>query len=171
MNQEDLRWYAIHTRSHFEQKVYDGLCGKSVEAFLPRVQVISRRKDRRKKIVVPMLPGYIFVHLDMGDPEPYWDVIKTVGVVRMVGFEGRPVPADDEEVRSLMILDGTDRTVHNRAYMKRGDRVMIMEGPLKGLVGLYLSHKGQSDKVVVSVELLKRSLAVEIEDWALEKIS
>lgn len=170
MNNEDLSWYAIHTRSHFEQKVYDGLLGKSIEAFLPRVQVMSRRKDRRKKILVPLLPGYIFVHLDM-DPERYWDVIKTVGVVRMVGFEGRPVPANEEEVRSLMILDGTDRTVHNRAYMKRGDRVMIMEGPLKGLVGLYLRHKGQSDKVVVSVELLKRSLAVEIEDWALEKLS
>jgi transcription antitermination factor NusG len=70
-----------------------------------------------------------------------------------------------------MILDGTDRTVQNRAYVKTGDRVMIMEGPLKGLVGFYLRRKGQSDKVVVSVELLKRSLAVEVEDWALEKAS
>ena len=167
---KDFHWYAIHTRSRFEQKVYDGLCAKSIEVFLPKAQVMSRRKDRRKKILVPLLPGYIFVHMDMA-PEHYWDVIKTVGVVRMVGFEGRPVPADEEEVRSLMILDGTDRTVHNRAYMKRGDRVMIMEGPLKGLVGLYKRHRGQSDRVVVSVELLKRSLAVEIEDWALEKLS
>ena len=165
---KDSHWYAIHTRSHFEQKVYDGLRGKAIEAFLPRIQMLSRRKDRRKKILVPMLPGYIFVHMD-GDPEHYWDIIKTVGVVRMIGFEGKPVPANDEEVKALMILDGTDRTVHNKAYMKRGDRVMIMEGPLKGLVGLYLRHKGQSDKVVVSVELLKRSLAVEIGDWALEK--
>lgn len=170
MNSRDLQWYAIHTRSHFEQKVCDGLRGKSIEVFLPRVQVMSRRKDRRKKILIPLLPGYIFVRSDMA-PEHYWDVIKTVGVVRMVGFEGRPVPANEDEVHALMILDGTDRTVHNRAYMKRGDRVMIMEGPLKGLVGLYLRHKGQSEKVVVSVELLKRSLAVEIEDWALEKIT
>ena len=167
---ENFHWYAIHTRSHFEQKVYDGLRGKSIEAFLPRIQMLSRRKDRRKKILVPMLPGYIFVHMD-GDPEHYWDIIKTVGVVRMIGFEGKPVPANDEEVKALMILDGTDRTVHNKAYMKRGDRVMVMEGPLKGLVGLYLRHKGQSDKVVVSVELLRRSLAVEIEDGVLEKIT
>jgi transcriptional antiterminator NusG len=88
----------------------------------------------------------------------------------MIGFEGKPVPANEEEIASLMILDGTDRTVQNRAYMSRGDRVMIMEGPLKGLVGFYLHHKGQSQKVVVSVELLHRSVAVEIEDWALEKI-
>jgi transcriptional antiterminator NusG len=163
------KWYALHTRSRFEQKVYDGISGKSLEVFLPRVQVMSRRKDRRKKILVPLLPGYLFVHFDM-NPETYWDIVKTTGVVRMIGFEGKPVAAREEEIASLMILDGTDRTVQNRAYMSRGDRVMIMEGPFKGLVGFYLRHKGQSKKVVVSIELLHRSLAVELEDWALEKI-
>ena len=170
MNNGLAKWYAIHTRSHYEQKVYDGFCGKSIETFLPKVQKMSRRKDRRKKILVPLIPGYIFVHFDM-NPIAYWDIIKTVGVVRMVGFEGKPVPASEEEISSLMILDGTDRTVQNRAFMKRGDRVMIMEGPLKGLIGFYLRHKGQSDRVVVSIELLRRSLAVEIEGWALEKLS
>ena len=170
MNNGLAKWYAIHTRSHYEQKVYDGFCGKSIETFLPKVQKMSRRKDRRKKILVPLIPGYIFVHFDM-NPIAYWDIIKTVGVVRMVGFEGKPVPASEEEISSLMILDGTDRTVQNRAFMKRGDRVMIMGGPLKGLIGFYLRHKGQSDRVVVSIELLHRSLAVEIEGWALEKLS
>ena len=170
MNQSLAKWYAIHTRSRFEQKVYDGFCSKSIETFLPKVQVMSRRKDRRKKILIPLLPGYVFVHTDL-KPEQYWDIIKTVGVVRMVGFEGNPVPANDREISSLMILNGTDHTVQNRAYMKRGDQVMIMEGPLKGLIGFYLHHKDHNDKVVVSIELLNRSLEVEIEDWALEKIS
>ncbi len=164
------RWYALHTKSRFEQKVQEMLLGKDLEAFLPRIQVMSRRKDRRKKILVPLIPGYVFVRSDL-DPYKYWEIIKTVGVVRMVGFKGRPVPADDEEVDSLMILDGTDRTVENRTFMKRGDRVMIMEGPLKGLIGYYLKHKNKSDKVVVSIELLKRSMAVEIGAWALEKIA
>ena len=80
-------------------------------------------------------------------------------------------PAKEEEISNLMVLDGTDRTVQNRAYMKKGELVMIMEGPLKGLVGFYLRHKGQaSHKVIVSIELLRRSLEVEIEDWALEKV-
>jgi transcriptional antiterminator NusG len=169
MNGDAIKWYAVHTRSRFETKVLEGFSGKCIEAFLPRIQVMSRRKDRRKKILIPLLPGYVFVHFDMA-PEVYWDIIKTTGVVRMVSFRGEPVPARDEEVASLMILDGTDRTVQNRAYVKTGDKVMIMEGPLKGLVGFYLRRKGQSDRVVVSVELLKRSLAVEVEDWALEKI-
>ena len=168
MNKNASKWYALHTRSHFEQKVYDGIFGKSIEVFLPRIQVMSRRKDRRKKILVPLIPGYVFVHTDL-NPEEYLEILKTIGVVRMIGVKGKPVPASDDEISSLMILDGTDRTVHNRAYMKKGDRVMIMEGPLKGLVGFYLRHKGESDKVVVSVELLHRSLEVDIEDWALEK--
>lgn len=169
MSQNSSNWYALHTRSRFEQKVYDGLCGKSIEAFLPRIQVMSRRKDRRKKILVPMLPGYVFTRSDL-EAEEHINILKTVGVVRMVGIKGTPVPANEEEIASLMILDGTDRTVQNRTYMKKGDRIMIMEGPLKGLVGFYLHHKGKTDKVVVSVDLLNRSLEVEIEGWALEKI-
>ena len=168
MNQKTGKWYAVHTRSRFEQKVYTGIYGKSIEVFLPRIQVMSRRKDRRKKILVPLIPGYVFVNTEL-DYEEHLNLLKTVGVVRLIGFEGKPIPVNDYEIVSLRILDGTDRTVQNREFMKTGDRVMIMEGPLKGLMGFYLQHKGQSRKVVVSVELLHRSLEVEIEDWALEK--
>jgi len=130
---------------------------------------MSRRKDRRKKILVPLIPGYVFVRSILV-PEEYHQIIKTIGVVRMISFKGQPVPADDQEISSLMILDGTDRTVQNRAFMRKGERVMIMEGPLRGLTGFYLRHKGKTDRVVVSVELLQRSLEVEIEDWALERV-
>src|SRR4030043_2281502 len=170
MNDRSLKWYALHTRSRFEQKVYDGILGKSMEVFLPRIQVMSRRKDRRKKILVPLLPGYVFVHTNL-EPEEYLNILKTVGVVRMVGFEGKPVPARDTEIQSLMILNGTDRTVQNREYMQYGDMVRVMEGPLRGFIGFYLRHKDQGDKVVVSIELLHRSIEVDIENWALEKIS
>jgi len=165
-----VRWWALHTKSRFEQKVHTGLCGKSLEAFLPKIQVMSRRKDRRKKIMVPLIPGYVFVRSAL-EPEEYHRIIQTVGVVRMVAFKGKPVPADEQEISSLMILNGTDRTVQNRSYMRKGDRVMIMEGPLKGLQGFYVRHKGKNDLVVVSVELLQRSLEVEIEGWSLERIS
>jgi transcription antitermination factor NusG len=169
MTDKTYKWYALHTRSHFENKVYKGLCAKSIEAFLPRLLVMSRRKDRRKQILIPMLPGYVFARSALEHGE-HLEILKTVGVVRMVGFQGGPVPASEEEMAALKILDGTDHTVRNRAYMKRGDRVMIMEGPLHGLTGFYLRHRDQTRKVVVSIELLQRSLEVEIEDWALEKI-
>ena len=169
MIKEHCKWYAVHTRSRFEQKVYDGILGKSIEAFLPKIQVMSRRKDRRKKILVPLIPGYVFVNTPL-DPEEYLNILKTVGVVHFVGFKGKPVPANDEEIHSLMILNGTDRTVQNRTFMKAGDRIRIMDGPLKNLTGFYLRHKGQGDKVVVSIELLNRSMEIDIEDWSLEKL-
>ena len=166
---EKQKWYAVHTRSRFEQVVYEGIYGKAIEVFLPRIQVMSRRKDRRKKILAPLIPGYVFVHTGL-DYEEHLNILKTIGVVRLIGFEGRPAPVKDEEIASLKILDGTDRTVQNRDFVKTGDRVMIMDGPLKGLIGFYLHHKGKGRKVVVSVELLNRSLEVELEDWSLEKI-
>lgn len=169
MDEKSGKWYAVHTRSRFEQKVFDGIHSKSIEVFLPRIQVISRRKDRHKKIFVPLLPGYVFVN-SLLEPAEYLNILKTAGVVRLIGFEGKPVPAKNDEINSLMILDGTDRSVQNTGYMSKGDRVMIMEGPLKGLVGFYIKAKGQG-KVVVSVDLLNRSLEVDIEDWALEKIA
>jgi transcription termination/antitermination protein NusG len=170
MNQNDAKWYAVHTRSRFEQKVFDGLQGKDIEVFLPRVQMMSRRKDRRQKIRVPMIPGYVFVQSIL-TPEEYYPIVQTPGVVRIIGTQGKPVPANQDEIDSLMILDDTDRTVQNREYMKKGDRVMVMEGPFKGLVGFYVHHKGKADRVVISIELLRRSLEVEIDDWALEKLS
>jgi transcriptional antiterminator NusG len=170
MKENQLRWYALHARSRHEDVVFHQLRKKSIGAFLPKMQVMSRRKDRRKTILVPLLPGYVFVHTDL-DPYRYLDIIKTYGVVRVVGTKGKPVPVKEEEIVSLQILDGTDRTVRNQAYMKKGDKIMIMEGPLKGLTGFYLRHKDKTDKVVVSIELLQRSLAVEIENWSAEKIA
>ena len=168
--ENQLKWYAIHSKSRHEDVVLNGLKKKLIEAFLPKMQVMSRRKDRRKTILVPILPGYVFVHSDL-NLNQYWDIIKTYGVVRILGIQGKPVPVKDEEIASLKALHGTDRTVRNQAYMKEGDMVIIMEGPLKGLTGFYLRHKGKVDKVVISIELLQRSLAVEVEDLIVEKIS
>jgi transcription termination/antitermination protein NusG len=163
------KWYAIHTRSRFEQKVYDGILSKSIEVFLPKIQVMSRRKDRVKKIMIPLIPGYVFVNSTL-EPDEHINILKTPGVVQLIGFKGKPVPANNEEIQSLMILNGTDKTVQNREFMKTGDRIRIVSGPLKNLTGFYLHHKGQADKVVVSVDLLNRSMEIAIEDWALEKI-
>jgi len=170
ITENQLKWYAIHSRSRHEDVVLNGLKKKLIEAFLPKMQVMSRRKDRRKTILVPLLPGYVFVHSDLNLYQ-YWDIIKTYGVVRILGIQGKAVPVKDEEIASLKTLHGTDRTVRNQAYMKEGDGIMIMEGPLKGLTGFYIKHKGKADKVVISIELLQRSLAVEVEDLIVEKIS
>jgi len=94
------KWYAVHTRSRFEQVLCEALRRKGFEAFYPRMPVISRRKDRRLKIQVPILPGYVFVYSNL-DPGERLQILQTKGVARIVTFNGNPVPADDREIQSL----------------------------------------------------------------------
>ncbi|HDR15074.1 MAG TPA: UpxY family transcription antiterminator [Desulfobacteraceae bacterium] len=169
MSNVDPKWYAAHARSRCEQVVCEALGCKGFEAFYPRMQVMSRRKDRRLKIQVPILPGYVFVRSGL-DPEEHLNILQTAGVVCIIGFNGQPSPADDSEIESLKILDGTDRTVQNLAYVNKGDRVRIMEGPFEGLVGFYRRRKGNSDRVIVSIKLLRRSVSVEIDEWVVERL-
>jgi transcription antitermination factor NusG len=163
------KWYEVHTRSRFEQLICEALHCKGFEAFFPRMQVMSRRKDRRLKIHVPIFPGYVFVYSGL-DPEERLQILQTRGVVRIVTFEGNPLPAEEREIESLRILDGTDRTVQNSAYITQGDLVRITEGPLKGLVGFYHWRKDKSSRVIVSLQQLRFSLSVEIDDWAFDRI-
>jgi len=168
--QAGARWYAIHTHSNFETKVFNLLCEKSLEAFLPKVWVTSRRKDRRKKILIPLFSGYLFVNIDL-TPENHLQIVTTTGVVRLLGYHGKPSPIDPQEIQNLMILNGTDHPIEHQDYLEGRDRVMIMSGPLKGLVGIYQHRKSRSDRVVVSVDFLKRSVSVEVFDWDLQKVS
>ena len=79
-----MSWYAVHTRSRHEDRACLGLLQKSFHAFLPKMEVWSKRKDRRKKIMIPMFPGYLFVELPTLDNEIKVDVLKTFGVVRIL---------------------------------------------------------------------------------------
>ncbi|MFH1134933.1 MAG: UpxY family transcription antiterminator [Pseudomonadota bacterium] len=166
----DINWFAVRTRSNYEVKVFDGLGAKDVEVFLPRILVKSRRLDRKKIISVPLLPGYLFVNIRLS-PEEHLKILKTVGVVHLVGIKGRPVPVGEEEIYNLKILDGTDRPVFHQDCLKKGDRVMLTEGPLQGLIGIFLRQKGAEDRVVVSVDFLNQAVAVEVSGWAVQKVA
>ena len=162
------KWYAVHTRSNFEAKLFSSLCRKSITAFLPRLSVPSRRKDRRKTILIPMFPGYIFVQTDL-HPENRLELVKTPGLVSLVGINGQPQPLSAQEISNLIILDGTELVVERGPYLTKGDRVVIKEGPLEGLTGIYVFHKKHSSRVVVTIDVLKSSLTVELDDWAVER--
>ena len=77
-------WYVLHTKSRFENVVSELLLKKSIEVFLPKITVASRRKDRKKMIRVPLFPGYVFVKTDLA-PDHHLDIVKTVGAVKLVG--------------------------------------------------------------------------------------
>ncbi len=166
----ERQWYALLTRSNFEQTVYTAVCQKKIEAFLPRTRKQSRRKDRKLMIEVPLFPGYIFVQSSQASADQL-PILKTTGAVRLLGNAKGPVPVPDTQIESLKLLTsaGTDLITGTTVQLKKGDPVMILEGPMAGLRGEFFEHKGQG-RVIVKVDLLGQYAGVEVDSDNVEKI-
>ena len=164
------RWYAVWTRSQCETKVEEGLRGRCFQVFVPRVSVASRRRDCRLVLERPLLPGYVLLRF-APSREAYIRVVGTDGVVRIIGERWDslyPIPDDQVEAVRRLVTSG-DR-VRLVPWIGTGDRVRIVAGPLAGLEGLVqLWHRGRAT-FVVGVDLLQRSVAVEVAARAVEKV-
>lgn len=164
---DEPAWYIIHSRSRHEAKVESALQQKGLEVFLPRITVRSRRQDRKLLLQVPLFPGYLFVHTVL-EPAAYYDIIKLKSVVRLLGGKAGPSPVSSETVDSIRTIVESDRPYYPGAHLKCGMKVCIMEGPLAGTVGVILKRRNKKRSLVVAVELFQRSVAVELEDEAVE---
>jgi len=159
-------WYATYTRSRHEKSVAEQLQQRAVECFLPLYQTARRWKNGTFKVQFPLFPGYLFVHIPLKDR---LKVLQVSGVVRLVGFNGLPTPlphADIEIIRSAL-RKGIDAQPH--PYLKVGTRVCITSGPLAGLHGILLRKKGKP-RVIVSVDMIMRSVAIDIDAHELELV-
>ena len=161
-------WYAIHTKSRFENVVNDGLLRKNIAAFLPKILVKSRRRDRRMMIRAPLFPGYLFVKTDL-NPYEQLDILKTAGVVRFVGNAGGPVSVPDDDISSLKIMVREDNSVETGAQLKKGDRMMVIRGPFMGMMGTFIRYRGKN-RVIVNIEALGQFAGVEVLDEDVEKL-
>ncbi len=164
---QEAAWYALRTRSRHERVVRDQLQGQGLEVFLPQLWAWSRRTDRRKRIEVPMFPGYLFVHTDLR-PEARLTMVKARGVANLVCFNGVPAPADPAEISSLMILLRSELAIHPQDRLVSGDLVRITQGPLQDVVGR-LVRRRSACRLVVSVEIIGRAVYVELDDNAVIK--
>jgi transcription antitermination factor NusG len=162
-------WYVLHTRSRFEQVVFDGLEGKSLEAFLPKMTVMSKRRDRRMKIRIPVFPGYVFVKSDLNAYERL-EIVKTVGVVRIVGNKDGPISVPDDSVGSLRIMVAGDDPIVTGTRLRKGDRVMVVEGPFTGVTGTFVRYRGHG-RIVVAIDALGQYAAVDVPEEYIEKVS
>ena len=165
----DRYWYVLHTRSRFEQVVFTGLEGKSLETFLPKITVMSRRRDRRKTLQVPLFPGYVFVKSAL-DAYQRLEIVKTVGVVRIVGNKEGPVPVPDEAIESLRIMIAAGDDIQTGTRFRKGDRVIVVNGPLTGVKGTFVRHKGGRGRVVVAIDAMEQYASVQVYEEDLEKI-
>jgi transcription antitermination factor NusG len=158
---EQVRWYAVYTRSRHEKRIKDQLDGMSFESFLPLCEAVHRWKDRRVRISLPVFPGYLFVRIAL--PEFRRPVVTVPGVVNLVGRPGCPTPIEDQEIEALRTCFLQGRSLVPHPYLAVGRRVRVRHGPLADVEGILLRRKGRS-RLILSVRLIARSVAVEVDD-------
>jgi transcription antitermination factor NusG len=154
------RWYAAYTCANHEKGVTQQLERRSVECFLPLYESVRRWKDRRVRLQLPLFPGYVFVRLALRDR---LQVLEIPSVVRLVGFNGHPTPLPVEDIETIRTCLSRRQLVAPHRYVRRGQRVCVLSGPLEGLTGVVLRQKKRT-RFVISLELLMRSVAVEMDD-------
>ena len=167
-----MSWYAVHTRSRHEDRACLGLLQKSFHAFLPKMEVWSKRKDRRKKIMIPMFPGYLFVELPTLNNEIKVDVLKTFGVVRILGKPkgGEPIPIPDDKIDAIRQIVDSRVEVQQLQYPRVGEPARIIDGPFKGFECLVLKTDYAKELFVISIELLQRSVAIKVEGFQIARL-
>ena len=154
----NLHWYALRTRSRHEKIVRDQLSTQGIEPLLPTVKRLSQWKDRKKEIEVPLFSGYCFVRFM---PEQHLPVLKTVGVVDVVGSQ-KPEPIPDEEIAALQTLMASVLPYDPHPYLHEGMMVEVVRGPLQGIRGILL-RKEKRHRLVLGVRLIQQAAAVEIQ--------
>lgn len=158
-----LGWYVLWTCSHCEQRVHDQLAAKGLHLFLPKMDVWSRRGGIRHVMRTPMFPGYLFLHHAM-DRTSYIEVRKARGLVRILGERGdRLAVLPDGEIEAIQTVLRARLPVLPHPYLREGQRVRITRGPLGGVEGVLVRIKPNKGMLVLSIDLLQRSVAVEVD--------
>ncbi|HEX2715975.1 MAG TPA: UpxY family transcription antiterminator [Candidatus Acidoferrales bacterium] len=155
-------WFAVQVRTSTEKSAANLLRYKELECFLPLSELRRRWSDRMKKFEVPLFPGYLFCRLN---PTDRLSVLQTPGVIQIVGTGKIPTPVDDDEIAALQCVGKSGLPAQPWAFLQVGHVVRIEYGPLRGLTGIVVNVKSES-KLILSVTLLQRSVAVEVDrDW------
>jgi len=160
-------WCAIHTRHQHERKVAATLCRHGFQILLPMYDTVRRWSDRKKQITLPLFPGYVFF---VDEAARRLQVLCTPGVHSILSAGGAPAVIPDEEIAAIRRAVESPLRVTPHPFLKNGDVVRIARGPLTGLEGIVSREKGIF-RVVLSVEILGRSAAVEIDASDAERVT
>jgi transcriptional antiterminator NusG len=162
------RWHVLWTRSNCEQAVHDQLATQGFSLFLPTVQSWCRRGGVRRLARLPMFGGYVFLRHAM-DKAGYLEVCKARGLVRVLGERwDRLAVVPDAEIDALRKISSSDVPVLPHPYLREGQRVRVTRGPLADVEGIVVRSSPKKGLLVVSVELLQRSVAVHLDCTVLE---
>ncbi len=153
-------WYAVQVRPKFERIVASTLLGKGYEGFLPVYRCKRRWSDRIKELELPLFSGYLFCRFDISKRLP---ILVTPGVVRIVGIGRAPVPVEENEMSAILSIVLAGANAEPCPYVHVGQRVRVDRGTFSGVEGILVAVKKPA-RLVVSVTLLQRSIAVEVDE-------
>jgi transcription antitermination factor NusG len=157
------RWYAVYTCARHEKKVAEQMERRQLHGFVPVYRATHRWKDRRKEVVLALFPSYVFVHMALQDR---LRVLEIPGVVSLVGSQGKPTPLVTEEIEPFRRAAGSVK-MEPHPYLRTGHKVRLRHGPMVGLEGVLLRRK-EGLRLIVSIEILMRSVAVEVDEMDVE---
>lgn len=160
------QWHALYTRHHHEKPIARMLFSKGHEVFLPMYAASRRWQDRIKHLSLPLFPCYVFIR---GGLDRQLQIMSTPGVFSLVGWAGHPAAIPENQIEGLRQMADSSMRIQPHAYLACGDRVRIKSGTLQGLEGILVRKKNVS-RLVVSLEMLGRSAAVEIDASCLETL-
>ena len=169
MTEQDLnhQWYAVCTRHQHEKSAARIMEYKDIEVFLPLYKARHRWKDRIKEVSVPLFPGYLFVREGL---KRWLAILSTPGVSSIVSSGSQPVAIPFLEIEGIKRVVESTLRVEPHPFLKSGDRVRVKCGPIAGVEGILIRHKNVA-RLVLSVELLGNSAAVEVDAADVERIS
>jgi transcription antitermination factor NusG len=156
---QDLRWFALQVRTRWESSTAVLLSGKGYQAFLPTFKVRKRWNGKFREIDAPLFPGYVFCQFDAQKRLP---ILVTPGVLAVVGRGRTPLPVDESELLSIRTVVSSGFRAEPWPYLEVGQKIRIESDALQGLEGILINFKG-NQRIVVSVTLLRRSVALEID--------
>lgn len=164
---QDSRWFALHTMSHCEAKVAGYIQSFGIEVFYPDYPSRREWHDRVKILRRSLFPGYCFARFQQKLPAPAW---SAPGLIQVVSFADGPVPIPDEEIASVRKIVDCGLSICGCPMLNVGQRVRMRSGPFEGVEGRLEKIKTQF-RLVVSMELLGRSVAVEVDPDATEVLN
>ncbi len=160
-------WHAVYTRHQHEKTVANGLAGKQFDVFLPLYTSVRRWKDRTVRLPLPLFPGYVFLR---GDMDRRLDILTTPGVHCLLCWGGKPALVPEVEIEAVRRVLETRFQVEPYPFLSCGDKVRVTSGALTGIEGIVVRKKN-SCRLVLSVEVLEKSVAVEVGGITVERLS
>lgn len=159
-------WYALYTKSRHEKTVGKLLEEQNINVFVPLIEKLKFENQRRRYIQEPLFKSYIFARFDY---RRRFEILETNGVVKIINFNGIPAVVPEWQIDSMRTMLRFPETIRLETYLKSGEIVEILDGPMKGLKGSVVKYKNEQ-RIMISVEGIMQSVSIEVDAEVLKRV-